>query len=196
VTTIRYGGDLPDETELHLCGDVAGHRVVELGVAAEPAVVAFAQLGARAIAIDPSPERIAAAHVRADAAEVRVELHQSELADLGFVTSASVDLVFSAGALDAVDDLPRVFRQVHRILKADGVLVLAVTHPISAMLEGGEVVLRRPYWASKARTVGALFTALTRANFLVDTILEPPPVSTAHALVPAGLVVRARKLGV
>jgi hypothetical protein len=64
------------------------------------------------------------------------------------------------------------------------------------MLEGGEVVLRKPYWATSARTVGDIFTALSRANFQVEVLTEPAPVDHPNAMVPAALVVRARKLGV
>jgi SAM-dependent methyltransferase len=196
VTAIRYGGDLPDDDELHLCGVVAGRRVVELGIADESAAVAFARAGARAIAVDPSPERIDAARRQAAGVEVHVELHISALADLGFLTSGSVDLVFSAGALDRADDLARMFRQIHRVLRTDGVLVMATKHPVAAMLEGDGVVLRRPYWSTAAQTVGALYMALSRAGFVIDALLEPAPVSAPDALVPAGLVLRARKLGV
>jgi hypothetical protein len=64
------------------------------------------------------------------------------------------------------------------------------------MLEGGEVVLRKPYWGTGARTTSDLFTALQRTNFQVDVILEPAPLSHPNVLVPAALVMRARKLGV
>jgi hypothetical protein len=57
-------------------------------------------------------------------------------------------------------------------------------------------VLRKPYWSTGARTTSDLFTALQRANFQVDVILEPPPQSAGGAHVPAALVMRARKLGV
>ncbi len=148
------------------------------------------------MAVDPSGERLAVARRLADAAEVRVEFHEADLADLGFATSASVDLVFSSGALGGVDDLPRVFRQVHRILRPGAPLVFSIHHPIAAMLEGGEVVLRKPYWGTGARTTSDLFTALQRTNFQVDVILEPAPLSHPNVLVPAALVMRARKLGV
>jgi SAM-dependent methyltransferase len=197
VSPISYGDDVPDESELRLCGDVAAKRVVELGLGpGAPNAITFASLGAKTMAVDPSGDRVAAARREAERAEVHVEFHQAELADLGFATSASVDLVFSAGALAAVDDLPRVFRQVHRILKPGSPLVFSLPHPIAAMLEGGEVVLRKPYWSTGARTTSDLFTALQRANFQVDTILEPPPLSAGGAHVPAALVMRARKLGV
>jgi SAM-dependent methyltransferase len=195
-TTISYGAGVPGEADLRLCGDVAGKRVIELGLANPPNALAFAHLGAKAIGVDADPDRVAAARLQADAEGVHVELHQVDLADLGFATSASVDLVFSAGGLAGVDDLPRLFRQVHRVLKPGMPFVFAVAHPIASMLEGGEVVLRKPYWAAGGRTVSGLFTALSRANLEVDVIAEPAPVDTKDAYVPAALVVRARKLGV
>jgi SAM-dependent methyltransferase len=194
VLPISYGLDVADESELRLCGDVQAKRVIELGATSN--AVAFASRGARTIAVDPSAERIASCRREAEANEVRVEFHRAELADLGFATSASVDLVCSNGALADVDDLPRLYRQVHRVLRPGAAFVFSTVHPIAAMLEGGEVVLRKPYWTTTARTVSDVFTALCRTNFQVDVLAEPPPRSQPHAMVPAALVVRARKLGV
>lgn len=196
MTAITYGPDVPDESELRLCGDVEAKRIVELGLGPGANAVVFAGRGAKAMAVDPSAENVTAARREADAADVRVEFHQGELGDLGFATSASVDLVFSSGALGHVDDLSRVFRQVHRVLKPDATFVFSMPHPIAAMLEGGEVVLRKPYWATGTRTVSDVFMALCRANFQVDVMVEPAPTAPANALVPAALVIRARKLGV
>ena len=65
----------------------------------------------------------------------------------------------------------------------------------SAPSETFEVVLRKPYW-SGGRTVSAIFTAMTRADFQVDVIAEPAPIAAKDAFVPGALIVRARKLGV
>jgi SAM-dependent methyltransferase len=192
---LSYGPRVPTEADLRLCGTVEGKRVVELGLATPANAVSFATSGARVLGVDPSEDAAAEVRRAAEQAEVRVECHVVELADLGFATSASVDLVFSAMALAGVHDLDRVFRQAHRILKPGAPLVFSVPHPISAMLQGGEVVLRSSYGAN-ARTVGQLFAALTRANFQVDAMLEPLPVEDKAAMVPAALVLRARKLGV
>jgi hypothetical protein len=64
------------------------------------------------------------------------------------------------------------------------------------MLEGGEVLLRRPYGADGTRTLGELFMALQRANFRVDVLHELFPAGSPDAMVPSTLVLRARKLGV
>jgi SAM-dependent methyltransferase len=187
-----YGPDLPDERTLRLCGDVSGRRVIELGLGPAPASIAFAAAGAKAIAVDPAEEHVIAARRAADASGTRVEFHRSDLADLGFATSGSVDLVFSALGLGAVEDVGRVFRQVHRVLRPSAPFVFSLPHPLAGMLEGGGVVLRRPYWADPSRTISGLYSALVRAGLQVDVIAEPP---AADGYVPLALVIRARKVG-
>ena len=191
VSAISYGAGVPDEGELHLCGDVRGKRVIELGGTA--AAIAFAERGARAMAA-ATAQQVEEGREQADEAGIRVEFHAGDLADLGFATSGSVDLVFST-ALGRVEDLARVLRQAHRVLRPETSLVFAVPHPMAAMLEGGEIVLRRGY-GSGARTTSDYFMAVMRAGFRVDVMAEPHPVGHTGALVPAALVMRAKKLGV
>jgi SAM-dependent methyltransferase len=191
ANAISYGPGVPDERELRLCGDLAGKRVLELGDVAN--AVAFAERGARVLAVASGPE-VDDGRERAEQAEVHIEFHPGDLADLGFATSGSLDLVFSC-ALATADDLPRVLRQAHRVLRPEGSLVSAVPHPISAMLEGGEVVLRRSYGVG-SRTIADYFMAVMRAGFRVDVVAEPLPVDQPASLVPAALVLRAKKLGV
>jgi SAM-dependent methyltransferase len=186
---ITYGIDLPTEAELRLCGDVSTKRVLVLGDAAR-APIAFARLGARTIAVDPSDGAVDAGRQAADAAEVRVEFHVGDLADLGFITSASVDLVFCSAASDE-HDLSRLVRQAHRVLREHGSLVLAVPHPARAMTNVAS--LATGYWANGHRTMSEYFTTLTRAAFIVDVLLEPEP--SGGAMVPPVLVTRGRKLG-
>src|SRR5215471_17554863 len=105
---VRYGTGVADDSELRLCGDVAGKRVMELGISSPSNAVALAIAGARAIAVDPSAERIATLRKQAEQAEVTVQCHQSEVADLGFATSASTDLVLASHSLHEVDDIARL----------------------------------------------------------------------------------------
>ena len=123
ATHVSYGPNVPHDGELRLCGDVGGKRALELGIATEVNALALAGAGAKAMAVDPSAERIASGRTMAESEGVRIEFHQGDLGDLGFATSGSVDLVVAAGSLDGVDDLPRVLRQVHRILKPEHALV-------------------------------------------------------------------------
>jgi ubiquinone/menaquinone biosynthesis C-methylase UbiE len=185
----RYGPDIPTEGELRLCGNVEGKRVLELGVGAM-AAIAFAKQGGHTIAVDSSEERLAEMRRRITEEEVKVELHESDLADLAFVRADSIDVAFSSYAFDGVDDLNRVFRQVHRVLRQDAPLVFSVAHPAYAMIDDQAeepLVVRRSYFDHKRpegeatefhRTISDLFTGLTRANFRVDTVLEPEPASS------------------
>lgn len=197
MSSIWYGAGVADDGELRLIGDLTGKRVIELGVAPTPSrlppnSVVLAGAGAKTIVVDPDTHRIAEIRRRAVEAEVRVECHDGELADLGFATSGSVDLVLASRTIDHVDDLPRVLRQVHRVLRPEAAFVVALTHPVAAMFDGpGQPVHR---YGSTVRPFGELFMSLERANFRVDAVHELLPDATA--MVPAALVLRARKQGV
>jgi len=191
---IWYGDDVADDTDLRLCGDMSGRRVIELGIAPHRAnAVEFAVQGAKAIALDPSAERIAQVRRAAETAEVQVECHVGDFADLGFATSGSVDLVVSSHRLAEADDLARLLRQVHRVLRPDAPFVVAVPHPAAAMLGPDGQQVERSY-GDGAFAVARLFTALLRADLRIDVVHELRTAPSAP--VPSTLVVRARKLGV
>ena len=193
--SIWFGDNVPDERDLRLCGDLTGKRVIELGIAPHPNAITIAQGGAKAMVLDPSADKIAALRAAAEAAEVRVECHQGEPADLGFATSGSVDVVVAAHTLGEVDDLPRLLRQVHRVLKPGAPFVVATTHPVAAMFdEDDETTVRHPY-GGRATTFGDLSMSFERTNFHIDVVHELAARGHAHPF-PAVLVVRARKQGV
>lgn len=202
TSVVRYGSSVADESELRLCGDVTGKRVIELGISAPSNAVALAAAGARALAVDPSADRIALLRRQAEAAEVTVQCHQAEVADLGFVTSASIDLVVASHTLTEVDDLARLLRQIHRVLKPEAPFVMAGPHPVAAMLTAvsGPATLQptvqHPYGSAPARSISDIFMALQRTNFRIDVMHELMPLNNRAAFAPLVLVIRARKLGV
>jgi len=192
--SIWYGDNVADDSELRLCGEIVGKRVLELGIASTSNAITMAASGAKAIAIDPSADKIARLRSAAEAAEVKVECHRSELADLGQVSSGSIDLVVAAHSLANVDDLPRLLRQVHRVLKSDGPFVVAMHHPVAAMFDGGDATARRPYGADGI-TFGELYMAFERTNFHVNAFFELTTRHVRDAVAPSVLVLRARKQG-
>jgi ubiquinone/menaquinone biosynthesis C-methylase UbiE len=113
----HYGPDLPTEAELRLLGDLRGKRIVELGCGGAQCSISFARAGATAIGIDLSSEQLSYARALAEREKVKIELHQGDMADLAFLRADSVDIAFSSWAFQFVQDLGRVFRQVHRVLK-------------------------------------------------------------------------------
>ena len=184
---MTYGPGVADDDELHLLGDVSGgRRAVELGIAGN--AIALAAAGAKAIALDPDPDRIADLRVDAAAAGVSVECHQGELADLGFAPSGTIDVVVASHTLDDDPDLDRTLRQVHRVLKPGAPFVLAMDHPFGPVGTGAS---RR--YGDGHRTVGDLLTSLDRANFRIEAFHELG-VDDATP-VPTTLVVKARKQG-
>ncbi len=196
VTTpaIRFGRDLPDENDLRLCGDIGdGKRALELGVSREQNALAFATAGARAIAVDPDPDKIEALRTAAAAAEVTVQGIVSELADLGQISSASLDLVVADHTLVDVDDLGRLLRQVHRVMKSARPFVISVPHPFAGVHSSDEYGSKVLPYGTVGRTIGDWFIHLSRANFRVDQILELGVSDTSP--VPTTLILRAIKEG-
>lgn len=196
MANVWFGNDIADEADLRLVGDVRGKRVLELGLPPGPAnSVAMAQAGARAIAVDNSLERIAAGRRAAEVAGVRVEFQQAELFQLGFATSSSLDLVLCVERLTGVDDVDRLLRQVHRVLKPEAAFVAVLEHPAHAMFDGDEPIARRRYGTATHLTIGELCMSLQRSNFALDALYELFAKSKPRAVVPSTLAFRARKLG-
>jgi SAM-dependent methyltransferase len=217
-----YGPDIPTEADFRLLGDLKGKRVLELGCGGAQCSIAFAKQGAIAIGVDFSGEQIAFARRLCDKENVKVELHQADLADLAFLRADSIDLAFSAYAFGFVEDLGRVFRQVNRVLKPDAPLVFSLPHPAYDVIDDDDpeepLLVRRSYFdhtpieyewngisfTDYHHTMADLFTGLARTSFRVDTILEPEPLPAgprsqhwreAFRMLPRTLIVRARKEG-
>ncbi|MEY3805684.1 MAG: hypothetical protein RIR69_496 [Actinomycetota bacterium] len=193
--TISFGPTVYGDDELRVCGDVRGKRVLELGIyGTTPNAVTMAQRGARAIAVDPNRDVIQRARQAATNAEVAVEFHEADLADLGFLMNAVLDLVVCVHQIDIDTDIARLFRQVHRVLRPEAGFVFAVPHPMSAVFDGNDPTAKRRY-GTTTPTIGELAMALQRANFSIDVMHELVSLHQPNAVAPSILVVRARKLG-
>jgi ubiquinone/menaquinone biosynthesis C-methylase UbiE len=218
---VHYGPDIATETELRLLGDVKGRRVLELGCGGAQNSIALAKEGANVTGVDASAEQLAFGRRLADAEGVKVELRHGDLADLAFLRSDSIDLVLSAYAFDYVEDLGRVFRQVHRVLKVGAPMVFSLKHPAYTLLDDDAeppLLVRRSYFdkspvrysragglfAEYPHTFADLTMGLARASYRIEVILEPEPnpagPRTAHwrdafRSVPRTIIFKARKAG-
>jgi ubiquinone/menaquinone biosynthesis C-methylase UbiE len=206
VVDLLYSPDGPGEHEVRLVGDVAGKRVLDLGCGDGSAAVTLAQRGAVVIAVDTSEARLTLGRRRGEEADVRLDWRAGDLADLAFLRADSIDLVFSAFAIDTVDDSARVFRQVQRVLKPNAPFVFSQAHPFAlcvddarlarSYLDAGPITVTR--WGEPItvypRTLSETFADLSRAGFRVDTLLEIAA-ATGNAPVPSTVVWRARKEG-
>jgi SAM-dependent methyltransferase len=215
------GNDAPADAAVRLLGPLRGKRLLELGCGTGDSSVQFARQGATVIGVDASAENIARARSSAEAAEIRLELHAGDLADLAFLRADSVDLAFSDGALARVANLGRLFRQVHRVLHHGASFVFSLPHPMTlgtatepgpdGSLPLGRTYLTRSYFDPSPIEVGEgdqalmltrhtlteVFTGLSRTGYRVDTLLEPEPARAegAQAMLPSAVIWRARKEG-
>jgi len=217
----QYGPDIPTEGDLRLVGDVRGKRVLDLGCGGAQSSIAFAKQGASVTGVDFSAEQLAYARDLSEQENVRVELRHGDLADLAFLRSDSVDVVFSAYAFGFVEDLGRVFRQVHRVLKVGAPLVFSLEHPAYALIDDDAeqpLLVRRSYFDATPmvrtrsgveltlwhHTFADLCMGLIHASYRLEAILEPEPRVNgprsaqwreAFRYVPRTIIFKARKEG-
>ncbi|MFC0111143.1 class I SAM-dependent methyltransferase [Kibdelosporangium aridum] len=168
---------------LELLGDVGGRTVVD--VACGPGLYAgeLVARGARVIGCDVSPRMIELARQRVPSGEFHVhDLNER----LGWLADDSVDLVVFALAFEYVDQRAQLLRELRRVLRPGGALVLSIPHPTGDWLrQGGNYFQTRVieevwsrgwavrYWiAPLERTCEELH----EAGFLVERLIEPRPV--------------------
>jgi ubiquinone/menaquinone biosynthesis C-methylase UbiE len=218
---ISLGPDLDSETATRLLGHLEGKRILELGCGSGDLAITLASGGAKVIAVDTRADRIAEAREAAEIAEIKIEFHHGDLADLAFIRNDQIDLVVSIYALAAVEDLDRVFRQAQRVLRSDAPFLLSLPHPLSLMTaiqrKDANPRLQRTYFDTEPVTwstdeadgvayqhrLGDLVTSMARSGFRVDLVAEPRPIRIADSphwtplaeWVPTTLIVRGRKVG-
>jgi SAM-dependent methyltransferase len=171
---------------LDLLGEVAGRSVLD--VACGPGLYAeeLVARGARVIGLDQGPRMVELCRQRVPSGEFRVH----DLADrLDWLPDHSVDLVLFALALEYVDDRTSTLRELRRVLRPDGALVLSRQHPTGDWLRHGgsyfDVRVIEEVW-SKGWRVRYWLVPLERtceelheAGFLIERLLEPRPKAEA-----------------
>ena len=220
--TFLYAPGGPTEDDLRLCGDVSGKRVLDLGTGNGMNAIALSRQGAHVIAIDRSPGQLAQARKLAATMDTRVEWHECDAADLAFLRADSIDLAFAACVLGEVEDVDRLLRQVHRVLRPGAAFVFSYDHPMALAVgrEGdapgalplGALEVRRSYFDTQPvavtydderiqiwpRTIADVFASLHRAGYRVELLLEPESAAIGGPGpdIPRVVVWRARKEGV
>jgi SAM-dependent methyltransferase len=176
---------------LDLLGPVAGRTVLD--VACGPGLYAeeLVTRGATVIGLDQSPRMVELSRERVPAGEFRVQ----DLADpLDWLPDDSVGLVLFALALEYVDDRTSALRELRRVLRPEGALVLSRQHPTGDWLRHGGSYFdtrvieetwskgwRVRYWlAPLERTCEELY----EAGFRIERLLEPRPRAEAADIDP------------
>ncbi len=185
---IHYGPSSPNEDELNLLGDLKGRDVLEIGCGGAQCSVAFALRGARVTGLDLSAEQLNFAKALAVRHDVEIELVQHDMGDLEPIASASKDIVFSAFALQFVEDRTKTFREVRRVLRPGGVFVFSLDHPffrkvdsetlglVESYNETGPIIDDRGTFGQVMiyrDNIAGLHQALVEAGLTVERIIEP-----------------------
>jgi len=165
-----------EEPEVYrVLGDVAGVDVLDVGAGTGRHAVRLSLLGARVTALDFSEEMLAKARAKPGADRVRWLVH--DLARPLPFSRHSFDRVLSALVLEhiPVDQLVAFFRELGRVARDDGVIVVTAMHPamflkgVSANFrdERGEV---RP--RSYTATLSDYVMGALRAGLVFDDLAE------------------------
>ncbi|MEU6203739.1 class I SAM-dependent methyltransferase [Micromonospora musae] len=185
------------EADVHLLGDLAGRRILEVGCGAAAASRWLATQGAHPVAMDLSAGMLRHARQAAERSGVRVPLAQADALALPFADAAFDTACTAFGAVPFVADSAALTREVFRVLRPGARWVFSVTHPMRWIFlddpgEGGLRAVhsyfdRRPYveqddagvasYVEQHRTLGDRVRELVAAGFRLVDLVEPewPP---------------------
>jgi ubiquinone/menaquinone biosynthesis C-methylase UbiE len=181
------------EADVHLLGDVAGKRILEIGCGAASCSRWLVTQGASVVAADLSAGMLRHAAAGNARSGVFAPLVQCDAAALPF-QDGTFDIVCTAfGAIPFVADSARVMREVARVLRPGGRWTFSVTHPMRWVFlddpgDGGLVAVhsyfdRTPYveqdeegvptYVEQHRTLGDRVRELVGAGFVLKDLIEP-----------------------
>jgi SAM-dependent methyltransferase len=181
------------EADVHLLGDVAGRRVLEVGCGSAPCSRWLATQGASAVGLDLSSGMLRHAVADGAGAGVDVPLVQASADQLPFA-DRSFDLACSAfGGVPFVADSGAVIDEVARVLRPGGRWVFSVTHPMrwifpddpgpEGLIVGQSYFDRTPYlevddagratYVEHHRTLGDYVRQINAAGMVLTDLIEP-----------------------
>jgi ubiquinone biosynthesis O-methyltransferase len=172
---------------LDMMGELAERRVLDAGCGDGALVCAMASRGADVSGVDPDPAMLAAARSRAEKAGLRATFLEDRVERLPF-PDASFDVVTSVTVLCFVPDTAGAVREMARVLRPGGRLVLGELERWSAW-----AILRRVRgWLGSATWKAARFRTATELRALaMGAGLSVTEIRGAVYYPPVGLLARA-----
>ena len=176
-----------------LMGDIDHARVLDAGCGDGALACAAALRGAAVIGVDPDPAMLAAARARAKQAGVEAAFSEGRIESLPFA-DASFDVVVAITVLCFVADAAAALRELVRVLRPGGRLVLGELGRWSlwALIRRVRGWLGASTWvAARFRTASELRALAEQAGLRVTTtrgaVFYPPLGLCARVLSPADL---------
>ncbi|MDT0270478.1 class I SAM-dependent methyltransferase [Streptomyces sp. DSM 44915] len=182
---------------LALAGEVSGRRVLDVGCAAGHLAARLVERGASVTGIDVSAEMVRLADERCGGERAR--FHRADLArPLDFLADDSFDLVTASLVLHYLEDWGPALRELRRVLRPGGALVMSIHHPgedwhwfgrpdyfRTEQVTDEWVIAGQPRRVRfYRRPLGQAFAALRQAGFEVDQLVEPAPATACAELDP------------
>ena len=158
-----------------LLGEVRGFEVLDLGCGTGRHAIAMARRGARVTAVDFSDRMLERAKQKRGDANITFQV--CDLAGPLPFAAATFDLVLCALVLDHIADLESLFREMRRVCRSSGFVVISTVHP-AMMLRGVQARFRDPDNGLEIRPksyphqMSDYVMAATRAGFVFDHLSE------------------------
>jgi ubiquinone/menaquinone biosynthesis C-methylase UbiE len=172
---------------LQLLAEVEGKTILDAACGPGKYAEILMAKGATVVGFDISPKMVELAKKR-NQGKGEFFVHDLAMPLVG-ITAASCDVVLCALALHYVQDWTLTMREFHRVLKANGILVISIEHPfyeyeffkskkyfevepVSCTWKGfgGHVQVN-----SFRRSLSECITPLTANGFYIDQLVEPKP---------------------
>ncbi|MEV5831558.1 class I SAM-dependent methyltransferase [Spirillospora sp. NPDC052242] len=198
-----YNAHYDRPTVLGLLGDVSGRRVLDAGCGPGLYLAELKARGAEIAGFDQSADMIRVARQRLG--------HTTDLRchDLGeplhWLDDHTVDLVLAALVIHYVDDRVGALRELHRVLRPSGRLVLSTSHPTADWLDSGGGYFEQRYeqqqwshgfthryWRQPLQRWTEEFTAV---GFVIERLVEHRPQATMSQRHPAEYAKLTREPG-
>ena len=158
-----------------LLGDVRGLEILDLGCGTGRHSIRLAAAGARVTAVDFSSKMLAQARKKTAGGAVRFQLH--DLSHPLPFAAKNFDRVLCALVVDHIEELDKLFSEMHRVCRPAGNVVVSGMHP-AMMLRGVQARFRVPETdreirpASYPHEMSDYVMAATRAGFAFDHFSE------------------------
>jgi len=140
---------------VRLLEPLAGRKLIDVACGEGYFSRAFAKAGAKVVGADIAPELIA----KAKEAGGGVQYYVAPAEKLQFATTAQFDIAVCVLALQNIDDIGKVFKEVHRVLKPKGTFVFVLNHPAFRVLKRSSWVYDEGHHQQYRRIDGYLSSA-------------------------------------
>lgn len=138
------------DRELAYLRKIAGKRVCVLGSGDNQVVFALAGLGALVTSVDISQCQLDVAARRARELNLTISFLQADVTDLSVFENATFDMVYTGGHVAVwVSDLDTYYAEAVRILRPNGLFMIAEYHPFRRLWResSDRLTVEHPYFA-------------------------------------------------